>query len=232
MRPNQQMPSDAIRLEISKVKAQVQFIDRAFGLGIWRSKEDWLKWAHDLEVMREFDDLSGFALELLDATQRVLFCFRIDFGKQNRRAHLVDSGSGIELPMLDRAMVHSHRLIAHHNGKMDRYRHLLALRWSDAETLPRASGSSYESEHARKITGGRQSGNFFVGNEARRLLMVTQSGHLDYVFAKALGQPEVPNVFIHRRWVQSRVTLQPGARLSALLVATPRGVQARDVRAA
>jgi hypothetical protein len=134
--------------------------------------------------------------------------------------------------MIDRTLIRSHRLIVHQKGRMDSYRHLLALRWSDAETLQRTNGSSYESEHARKITGGRQNGNFFVSNQARRLLMVTQSGNLDYVFAKTLDSPEVPNVFIHRKWVQSGVLLQPGSRVSALLIATPRGVQARGVRAA
>jgi len=232
MSVNQEPTWEAVRLEISKVKAQVQFTDRAFGLGIWASKEDWEKWAHDLELMRYHGDLSYFALELLDAKQRILFCFRINFGKQDRGGSLVDSGAGIELPMLDRGLVRTHRLIVHQNGKTHLYRHLLALRWSDAETLARTNGGSYESEHARKITGGRQSGKFFVGDEARRLLMVTQSGHLDYVFAKAIGRPEVPNVFIHRKWVQSGVALHPGARLSAFLIATPRGVQARGVQAA
>ena len=96
-------------------------------------------------------------------------------------------------------------------------------------TVP--SGSSYESEHARKITGGRQSGSFFVGNDERRLVVVTQAGNLDYVFAKSMGRPEVQNVFIIESGSR-RGSIEPGTRLSALLVVTPRGVQARDVRAA
>jgi hypothetical protein len=71
-----------------------------------------------------------------------------------------------------------------------------------------------------------------VGSRDRRLIEVTQSGNLDYVFARAVGLPTVNNVFIHRKWVAGDVKLKPGVRLSALLVATPRGVQGRDVRAA
>jgi hypothetical protein len=223
--------SSATRLEVSKAMAQVEFIDRAYSLNIWASREVARQWAHDLELMRHFNDMRGITLELTDSGSCVLFAFRIEFDQQSG-GRLLDSGTGVELPMLDRGRVRGHRLIVQHKGGMERYRHLLAMKWGDAPTLDRTSGSSYESEHARKITGGRQSGSFFVGNDERRLVVVTQAGNLDYVFAKSMGRPEVQNVFIHRKWVAPGVDLKPGTRLSALLVVTPRGVQARDVRAA
>ena len=231
MTSNSMSVSPAVRLEVSKALTQVQFIDRAFSLAVWSGLEDARKWQHDLEWMRQYDDLSAITLELMDENQRVLFAFRIDFN-QHLGAPAVDSGAGVELPMLDRRQVRGHRVLVHQKGGMTRYLHRLLMKWNDAPTLQRARGSSYASEHASKITGGRQSGSFFVGSDARRTMVVTQDGHLGYVFAKAIGVPEVSNVFIHRRWAVPGVDLKLGSRLSALLVVTPRGVQARDVRAA
>lgn len=222
--------SSATRLEVSKAMAQVEFIDRAYSLKLWTSRAVARQWAHDLELMRHFDDMRGITLELTDSGNCVLFAFHIEFDQQ-AGGRLVDSGTGVELPMLDRGRVRGHRLIIQHEGGMERYRHLLAMKWADAPTLHRTRGTSYESEHARKITGGRQSGSFFVDNHERRLVVVTQVGSLDYVFAKSIGRPEVQNVFIHRKWAAPGVDLKAGVRLSALLVVTPRGVQARDVRA-
>src|SRR5207237_841773 len=94
----------------------------------------------------------------------------------------VDTGKGVELPMLDRRLVGSKRLIIQRNGRDAAYKHLLKLNWSDAPTFEKAAGAEYGSDHATAISGGRQTAVFHVANVARHRFAITQVGTKGYGF--------------------------------------------------
>lgn len=222
---------DAVKLEVSKAIQQLAFVDRSYHLGLWSSdaaKEDW---KHDLGLMRACDDLEYVCLELLAADHTVLCEFRLTFNGSARGARMTDSGQGIELPVLDRRLVAQGRCILQRHGRETQYKDLLKIRWSPAETLRKRAGDSYASEHAAKITGGRQDGTFHVAAEARHRLIVTQNGTQGYAFAKDLDLG-ADGIFLLPKFAPVGLQFQPGQQLTAVIVQTPRGFQARNIQAA
>ena len=225
--PNYTIPDDCL-MQSKKVVSQFDTIGRSYNLPIWapQSKEDH---QHDWGVMLAHDDLQSVRLELLAADKTVLFEFKIEFARRKANGKFIDSANGVELPVLDRATVSGHRLIIQQSGRESVYRHLLRIGWSPAETLVKRRGNTFASEHARKITGGRQTAKVHVSAEARQRLVVTQTGDDGYAFG------DVPakgwkGVFLHLKFAPPGLQFRIGQQLTALLVQTPRGVQARAIR--
>ena len=220
-----------IKIEVSKAIEQLAFIDGSYNLGVWPTPDERAKWKHDLGVMHAHGDLQHVRLELVATDKTVLFEFKIKFGARRDGQRIVDSGNGIELPLIDRRKVASHRVIISQMGRDGMYKHLLCMNWSTAEPLRKRSGSSFDSEHARKITGGRQSARFYVDKNARHSVVVTQVGNKGYGFGKVLDNG-IEGVFLHQRFALPSYKFKVGDRLTALLVQVPKGIQARDIRPA
>lgn len=223
-----------IKLEVSKAMRQLMFADRAWALGIWCSETYAANFVHDLELMRAAGDLTSIHLQLLDRSGAVCGEFAINFLGDGRRIDpaKVDS-EGIELPIVDRQSIAGHRVTINRNGLEERYRPHLRLSWEPARLLRQTAGDQYASEHATKITGGRQTGRFFVGSSARHMLVIT-NGPLNGKGNFAFARDETMNqdgIFIMRKHAPD-VPFIIGTRLTGVVVSTPKGLQIRAARAA
>ena len=225
------MDAKTAEFEVAKALAQIRFVDRSYQLGLWKDETEYANWLHDLALMRSCEDLARITLELLSRTAKVVAQFSFDFGGQAGATRVFDSAQGIELPLIDRSSVVGKRLVVHRRGREGSYRHLLRVSWSPAAALAREEGRAFASEHAARITGGRQSGSFFVAERDRHRLQVTQTGERGFAFARDLDL-DGANVFLLAKFAKTGVTFVPGAMLRATVVQTPRGLQARDIEAA
>jgi hypothetical protein len=215
-------------MSVKKVMSQFGTIARSYNLPLWSKEEKW-KYQQDFAVMLAHEDLESVRLELLAQDNSVIFEFKIQFSFQSATRKLVDHSSGVELPIIYRQAVAKHRIVLQQHGKMDNYRHLLKINWGPAETLQKRPGDAFPSEHARKITGGRQAAGFHVSSEVRERLTVTQTGKGAFAFAEAAARGW-RGIFLHRRFAPPGFQFRVGQQLTALLVQTPRGIQARAIR--
>lgn len=219
------------QLEVSKALRQFFFLDQTYNLGIWRTEQSKAEWQHDLCVKRLYDDLKHITLELLAADHTVPYFYRVDFNGAPTMVRTVDSAEGVEAPVLpDMRTIADKRVIIGHHGKESQYRHLLLKKWGPAETLVKRGGDTYASEHAAKITGGRQAGSFHVAADARHRLVVTRTGPR-YHFADDLDL-KMTKVFMHPKFAPPGFQFYVGQRLTAIVVAVPKGFQARCIQAA
>lgn len=223
--------SDTVKLEVSKIVEQVAFVDRSLSLGLWTSEASKQDWKHDLGVMRAFDDLEHVRLELLAADQTVVCEFRLAFNSRAGGPRRLDSGQGVEIPLIERCLIAGQRVVITRRGREAQYKDLLKIRWGPAETLRKQDGDAFESEHAHAITGGRQRGEFYVGTTARHRLVVTQTGTKGYAFAKDLDLG-VDDIFLLPKFAPAGLLFHPGQQLTAVVVQVPRGLQARNIQAA
>jgi hypothetical protein len=218
----------AAEMSAKKVTSQFGTIGRSYDLPLW-SKEEKQNYEHDFAVMLAHGDLESIRLELLAQDNSVLFEFKIQFPGQRVAKKLFDYSSGVELPVIDRQAVAKHRIVLQQHGKMDNYRYMLKVNWGPAETLHKRPGDAFPSEHARKITGGRQEAGFHVSSEVRERLTVTQTGNGAFAFAEAAARGW-RGIFLHRRFAPQGFQFRIGQQVTALLVQTPRGIQARAIR--
>ena len=216
------------RFAASKAVGQLAFVERSYGLCVLQRNRS-LK--HDLAVMLHHRDLDHVALDLIGRDGKVLFTFTIRFHGEPGRANTVDSAQGVEVPILDRRLISDGRFVVHRRGRDAAYRHQLLGHWSPAPNLQRHASDSFESEHARKITGGRQSGSVQLGRKFRHELVVTAVPSPSYAFARSLNTGLNQDVFCHRKFAGSGRALAVGRRISAVVIQTPRGLQARAIRA-
>lgn len=219
---------DEVQLSVKKVTSQFGTIARSYNLPLW-SEDGKRNYEHDFAVMLTHGDLDSIRLELLAHDSSVLFEFKIQFSGHRAATKLLDHSSGVELPVINRHAVAKHRIVLQQHGKMESYRHLLKVNWGTAETLQKRPGDAFPSEHARKITGGRQEAGFHVSTEARERLTVTQTGNGAFAFAEAAAKGW-RGIFLHRRFAPPGFQFRIGQRVTALLVQTPRGIQARAIR--
>ena len=219
--------SDEVRLAVSKIIRAFSFVDKSYGLNLWSTPHDM---QHDWELMRANDDLSRIALELLDRDRRIVFAYEVKFTEGQTQGTVPDSARGFELPMINRSRIRGHRLVVGRQGRDAVYRHLLRAHWTPSEVLKRPSVSRYESGHTAKITGDRQKGEFLVHDDDRHNLVVTQTG-AQFAFARDLTTRN-DGIFLHRQFAEGVHDFPLGLKLNAVIVTTPRGLQARAIRAA
>lgn len=227
--------SAPVQLEIKKAIYQLEFWSRQYNLNLWSSSQHRDNWEHDLGVMRMKNDLRSLQLELLDNRQKVLHEFRITFAHGASQSKVVDSANGVEVLVLkpkDRARIVGHRLTVRHITGMESYRHLLQLNWSSVQKLQRHSYQRYESEHAKRITGGRLQGQFHVDQQSRHLLRITNAGARGFAFAESIEDRDMQGIFCHEKFAPANFVFQPGLKVWAVVVQTPRGLQARSIEAA
>ena len=133
--------------------------------------------------------------------------------------------------MLDRSLVSGKRLLVHRRGLESRYKNELKLPWSSAPTIAKAVGATYPSDHAAKISGGRQSAAFHVADVARHRFVIIQIGTKGFGFAKDLNIGR-DGIFLLAKQLPAGVEFRVGAQFTGLLVQVPRGFQVRSVRPA
>jgi len=183
--------------------------------------------------MRAFDDLKRISLELLDGQGAILHEFQMTFGHAPVSGQrILDSAQGVEVVVLsaqERQQVTSFRFLVRYHRQDQSYKHLLKLNWSPAEAKIKRAQHAYDSEHARKITGGRCHGGVRVADSARHVLRIKQAGARGYAFADSDEADGLKNVFCHERYAPAGFALQPGRVIRAIVVQSPRGLQARSI---
>ena len=218
------------RIAVEEAMKQLDFIARSFNLDLYpiANRQDLVD---DLVVMLEHADLEYVMIQLLDARSTIRFEFRIEFAADGRRGDLRDSAAGVEVPVLPSGLITSLRLLASRHRKMDLYRHLLKNpNWSPAPSLPRDAGDLIEPEHIRCVTGGQQQGRMFVDAGARHRIVVTHV-HPTYAFGRDLTLG-LDGVFLLSKFAAPGLKFLPGLNLQAVVVQTPRGLQARAIQPA
>ncbi len=216
-------------LMVSKAIAQFDFVNRAWNLNLWRDAANKAEWQHDLKVMLDHRDLSDIGLEVLSHDDRVIFRDKIHFGSQ-AKAPRHDTAGGVELPLLDRSAIKSARIVVWRLGNGAACRHLLKLPWESAAEIPEQPGDRIVSEHAAAITGGRQTGELHVGASARHRIEVTQTGDRQFAFARDLDHIGLTHIFLHTKFAPPGFVFRVGQQLTAVLIAGPKGIQARSIR--
>ena len=220
--------TDEARLSVSKAMGQIAFICQSYGMTVVDCDIDDLQ--ADLVTILIHSDLDSVRLELLGSDKRVLFEFKVTFRGTVSAGRLVDSAKGIEVPLLDRRLVKDKRLVLQRNGKESSYKHLLKLNWGSAAHLEKSAGTAYASEHAASITKGRQEAAFHVSDVARHTFVVTQIGTRGFLFAKDLNLDR-DGIFVLAKHLPQAFEIRIGARFTGLVIATPRGLQARAIAA-
>lgn len=217
-----------VGLAIDKALWQLHFIADNYALTLFKDEQHQIEFRHDLMLMLQYQDLTHIKLELLDAECTIIFAFTVRFTGQRIEKGLSDSAQGIEVPLLNGAQIVHHRLVVGRQAHASEYQRWLKRRWSNAETLDSRTDQRYASEHARHITGGRQEAEFRVGDRFRHHLTVVRCGR-----RFAFGEAEAftaASVFIPLNQVPADCQLRPGMRISAIIVQSPRGLQARCVQ--
>jgi hypothetical protein len=210
------MSAFAIPTLVDAAIDQMLSLDRHFELNLW-PPHSIADRRHDIGLMASHD-LVALTTELLSASNVVLFEFVI-------RMEQFDPTGEVHWPVLDRARVANGRLLVQrHGNKEAAYRDKLRLSWSAAASLDREPGDA--------CVAGDGGGLFHLGQAHRRHLVVTQAGPR-FAFADfADSTGPAAQVFLLQQWAaEPRLTFHVGQRLTALCVATKKGLQARAIRA-
>lgn len=216
-------------LAVGKPLGQIAFIDRSYDLGIWQKPEDRERDKEDLALMHCFNDLAKISLQLLNG-EIIIAEFAVSFTAGTPKANVEDTADGIELPLLNRKRITDHRVVVSRQGREAQYRRWLLGNWGPAQELIRQHCDSYESEHARKISGGRQQASFHVPPSERRALVITRVVTPNFSFARDQNRDH-NDIYLHRKFATG-VDFSVGRRVSCVVVQTPRGLQGRAIRSA
>lgn len=215
-------------LAIKKAMYQLDTVARSYLTTICNASNADL--ARDLETMLAANDLKTLRFELLDHDGLVVFEFKLNFvGIERSVQGLPDSGAGIELPILKPGLVAGRRLVVERNGRDAQYSGQLRLNWGDVKIVARSSESTFASEHAAKITGGRQSGTFHVTDIVRHQFVINELGSPKHAFARDLDN-QTDRVFVLAKLLPTGCTLKLGTKFTGILVQTRRGLQVRSLR--
>jgi hypothetical protein len=223
-------PDPIDELAIGKMVHQLSFIDRSYGLGLFPTGTE--HFAHDLTVMHAHRDLSSVCLQLLSENETVIFGFKVEFSRNAPSlGQFRDAACGIEVPVLIQKDIKTSRLLVTRKGGQQPYRDQLKLNWTPAQQKSQATGTAFRSQHAEKITGGRQNASFHVASEQEHQLVVVQTGTRGFAFARdvTLG---VDAVYCHAEFAPAGHVFHIGQKLVAVVVQTPKGLQARNIRPA
>lgn len=222
-------PNDSHRLTISKVAAQILLAQQMYGRNLGLDPESRENTLADLALMLANQDLKRVEIDLLGG-KRVLHQLRWDFALDAKAGPPVEDHTGAtELPVLDLQTVDGSRFVVHRRGREHLYRHQLRISWSTAETLPVAEATETHDAHTAKITGGRVASTLRVAETERRRIRVTRTGAKGYAFGQDLADPR-RIVFLHPQQAAPGTAFQIGQVVSAVLVATPRGFQGRQIK--
>lgn len=222
------------QLSVSKAIEQIDFIARSYERPVFASAAEKNNFKHDLALEHANHNLQSVQFELLDLQGQVLFRYQVQFNQARAGQPAVDSARGVELPLLDHRQVREAKFTytsVNLPATKVPYRHLFHVKWSQAKVRPQRPMDKVDSEHASKVTGGRLKGQLGVDRTARRGLVVTNVHSRGYAFANEVAG-KLQNVFLLGKFSPGGMRFHVGQRLSALVIQTPRGLQAREIRPA
>ena len=221
------MNPNAAKLLAEKLVRELFRIGQAYGKEHPFRFEDLV---HDLAVMLERDALQVVTLKFFRPTQQrdllVEYSYALHAGTP--RFHLDDAqGLGIVplSPPFDMG------LVIHRDTQGGAYTGRLRINWGDAPQYARHGGFEHQDGNTAARTGGRASKQVFMDDGLRR-----QGQVKFYLSAKQYGfiaGADGVDIFFHANNLHSSLGApRPGQRVTYLPMATPRGMQAKDVRPA
>jgi len=222
-----------IDLSVAKALHSARFITEALGHPQLADRATFDAWAHDLSLIQRAGGLRSILVQALDDGDACLYEHAFSFelaGLPGGR--LPDSGQGIELPMLARPAAAT-RLTwtTGPSGDWERdiagVRGQLVLGWVSGPQRSIQDESSFDSEHHRRITGGRSGATVRVSSGARHTGTIVRSGGRGYCFVHDDDLDRT--VFAHARHADQSVRFNLGERLSYVVVTVPKGLQARAI---
>lgn len=219
------MKQSSARLLAEKVVREVYRIAQAYGKEHPFRFEDLV---HDLAVMLERNSLRTVSLKFHrpGASRKVLVEYGYALHAGTPRFYLDDAeGLGI-VPLRPPFEM---GLVVNRDPQGGAYERRLRLNWGDAPQYTRQGGFEHQDGNTTRRTGGRASKTVFMDDGLRR-----QGQVKFYLPAKRYGfltGPDGVDVFFHANNARG-FQPQQGQRVSYLPLATPRGVQAKDLRLA
>jgi cold shock CspA family protein len=217
------MNRKAAKLLAQKVTRELYRIAQAYGTSYPFSFDDLV---HDLAVMLERDSLNSVSLKFHRPNGRrdVLVEYNYAMHAGAPRFHLDDAqGLGI-VPLRPPFEM---GLVVNRDPQRGAYEGRLRLNWGSAPSYAKNGGFAHQDGNTTRRTGGRASKEIYMDNALRRRGQIKfYLPNKQYGFI--VGADGV-DVFFHSNNVQSFRPRQ-GHRVTYLPVATPRGVQAKDVR--
>jgi len=212
----------------------LNYIAQSYGLKEPFNEVGDKKYIDDLIVIHRFGALARVTYDVLGGNRKVLF-------RHDLRFDTTAAGGGraapaeLELPMLPPGAAQSSSCVisTRPGGSWDndvvRFARMLQAPWRTG-TLPKiGEGSTCESSHQGQATRGRSSANLFTADEARSSGVIVRTGD-KYSFIKDDRFPAA--IFAHHQHVAPGTPLKAGQRLSYVVIAVPRGLQARAIRVA
>lgn len=194
-------------------------LSSVYQLDLWPD-QDGKDRLHDLSIMDQHQDLVWIATDLLTRDQSILMRYSLDF---SRKAGIAspDSVTSDAWPIVDRDQVAHGRFVVLRHGRQRSYESQLHFQWPDVADVPLRDGDTYHSE--------QMSGSFHVGKENRRELIVRQTGSLHFAFAEDVQLQT--KVFLPMKHAPDQMQFVVDQRLTAIVVSTTKGLQARAIRA-
>jgi hypothetical protein len=194
------------------VPAVGALVQRLYGAAIRYGQRDRLPndraaFTHDLGVMAEHGDLREVRLELLDRAGRLVWAY-------------VPDAAPRAWPVLAPAAIAMGRVVVDRAGREALYRSLLRLPWSPCAQAQADAVDDLGGDDGRHRVGA-----------ANRLDLVVRSTGPRFAFARceALGRDDV---FLSPMHSPPGMRFVIGQRLTATVVGTRQGVQARAIRPA
>lgn len=217
------MEPNAANLLAQKLARELYRIAQAYGQQHPFRYEDLV---HDLAVMLQMGALNSVSLKFVRSTGRREVLAEYDYALHaGAPRFLMDTTQGIGIvpltPPFEMVMV------VNRDTCGGAYESRLRMRWSDAPRYERRSGFEHRDGNTASRTGGRASKQVFMDDSLRRRGQVKF-----YVPAKRYGfivAADGLDIFFHANDLNG-LEPQPGQSVTFLPLATPRGMQAKDVR--
>ncbi len=219
------MNANSAHLLAEKVTRELYRIAQAYGKEHPYRFEDLL---NDLSVMIEHDALQLVSLKFFRANGRreVLAEYNYAF-HAGRPSFRIDDAQGLGIVPL--APPFEMGVIVNRDPQGGRYAQRLRLNWGDAPAYTHSGGFTHADGNTTSRTGGRASKEVYMDNTLRR------AGQIKFFLPQKqygfITGGDGVDVFFHANNAQGLAPRQ-GQRVTYLPLVTPRGIQAKDVRAA
>lgn len=216
------MQSQAARLLAEKLTRELYRIAQAYGKKHPFKFEDL---THDLAIMLQHEALQQVSLKFFrpGKHREVLVAYDYVFHAGHPPFHF-DAAQGLGVVPL--APPFKMRLIVHRDSQNGYYEPQLHLNWGNVPPFTHREGFRHQDGHTTQRTGGRASKQVYMDATLRR------QGHVKFFLPHRqygfITGGDGTDIFFHQNNVQD-FTPRKGQRVSYLPLATPRGIQAKDV---
>lgn len=201
---------------LAKILQRIDRLEKSYGIRFWgnpKHREDYL---HDLTLMFRHQDLRSLVVRLLDRNHQAVFEHPFWFEQNDDIGDLPHPrGDTFPPPVVDPNLIQIGELIVTRRNRRDLYQGQLKLCWTPAPAGRGSRKRAFSPQNREKTPW--------------RTLMIKRLGRKGYAFA--VDEDSGQKVFVPTDHYPSGDRFSLGQRLRALVIETPRGLQAREIRA-